>query len=130
MATVGTKYLNIIDKLKREDPDGTIADIVELLMITNEIMQDATVIEGNTQTGDRTTMRSGLPTPTWRKLYDFTQPSKSTTVQVDDTAGILETFSVLDKDLAEMGGNLSSLRLSEAKAHLMAMSQEMVSTMF
>lgn len=130
MALVGSTYLNIVDKLKREDPDGTIADIVELLMLTNEIMQDATVVEGNTQTGDRTTMRSGLPTPTWRKLYDFTQPSKSTTVQVDDAAGILETFSVLDKDLAEMGGNLSALRLSEAKAHLMAMSQEMVSTLF
>ncbi len=130
MALVGSDYLNIVDKLRREDPDGSIADIVELLMQTNEVMQDATVIEGNTQTGNRTTMRAGLPTPTWRKLYGFTQPSKSTTVQVDDAAGILETFSFLDKDLGDMGGNLSALRLSEATAHLMAMSQEMAATLF
>lgn len=130
MATVGSTYPNLIDMLKLKNPDGSIAQIVELLMETNEVMQDATVIEGNTETGHRTTIRAGLPTPTWRRLYSFTQPSKGKTVQVDDAAGILETFSVLDKDLGDMSNNLAASRLSEGTAHLMAMNQEMVQTLF
>ena len=93
-------------------------------------MEDMVVIEGNTQTGHRTTMRSGLPSTTWRKLYAFTNPSKSTTVQVDDTAGILEAFSVIDKDLADLGGDAGSLRLSEDLAFFQAMNHEFVQTLF
>lgn len=130
MATVGSTYLNIADKLKRLDPDNKIATIIELLKDTNEVMDDAIVIEGNTQTGHRTTMRSGLPSATWRKLYGYTQPSKSTTVQVDDAAGILEAFSILDKDLGDLGGDVSQLRLSEDQAFFQAMNQEMMQTLF
>ena len=113
MATVGTSYLTIADQVKRRDPDNKVATIIELLNDTNEVMQDVVVLEGNTATGHRTTMRSGLPTVTWRKLYGYTQPSKSTVVQVDDTAGILEGFSFVDKDLAELNGDVAALRLSE-----------------
>jgi len=131
MATVGTTYLNIADKVKRLDPNGEkIATIIELLALTNEVMQDMVVVEGNTQTGHRTTMRSGLPSTTWRKLYGYTTPSKSTTVQVDDTAGILEAFSILDKDLGDLGGDVAALRLSEDQAFFQAMNHEFVQTLF
>ncbi len=130
MATVGTTYLTIADKIKREDPDNKIAVIIELLKETNELFEDMVVIEGNTQTGNRTTMRSGLPSATWRRIYGYTQPSKSTTVQVDDTAGILEAFAILDKDLGDLGGNLASLRLSEDNAFFQSMNQEFVQTLF
>lgn len=131
MATVGTTYLNIADKVKRLDPNGEkIATIIELLALTNEVMQDMVVLEGNTQTGHRTTMRSGLPSTTWRKLYGYTTPSKSTTVQVDDTAGILEAFSILDKDLGDLGGDVAGLRLSEDMAFFQAMNHEFVQTLF
>ncbi len=131
MATVGTTYLNIADKVKRLDPNGEkIATIIELLAQTNEVMQDMIVLEGNTRTGHRTTMRSGLPSTTWRKLYGYTNPSKSTTVQVDDTAGILEAFSIIDKDLADLGGDVGALRLSEDMAFFQSMNHEMVQTLF
>ncbi len=131
MATLGATYLNIADKIKRLEPDGEkIAKIIELLSETNEILQDMIVLEGNTQTGHRTTMRSGLPSTTWRKLYGYTQPSKSTTVQVDETCGILEAFSVLDKDFADLGGNAAELRVSEDQAFLQAMNNEFAATLF
>ncbi len=131
MATVGTTYFNIADKVKILEPNGEkIATIIELLAQTNEVMQDMIVLEGNTQTGHRTTMRSGLPSTTWRKLYGYTTPSKSTSVQVDDTAGILEAFSIIDKDLADLGGDVGSLRLSEDMAFFQSMNHSMVNTLF
>lgn len=131
MAVIGNTYLNIADKIKRQTPDGErIATIIELLSETNEVMEDMITVEGNTQTGHRTTMRSGLPTVTFRKLYGYTQPSKSTTVQVDETCALMEGFSILDEDLAELGGDAAALRLSEDQAFLQAMNQEFVEKLF
>jgi hypothetical protein len=49
---------------------------------------------------------------------------------VDEGTGMLESWSEVDKDLAELNGNQSSFRLSEAQAFLEAMNQEMASTFF
>ncbi len=130
MATVSNSYLTIADDIKRKDPDNRQARVVELLNQTNELMQDIVVIQGNTQTGHRTTMRSGLPSLTWRKLYGYTQPSKSTTVQVDDTSGILEGFSFVDEDLAELSGDVAGLRLSEDAPFIEAMNQDFLQAYF
>ena len=132
MAVLGSTYLNIADVLKRTGGDDgkVIATVIELLAETNMIMEDAIVLEGNLKTGHRTTMRSGLPAVTWRKLYGFTQPSKSTTVQVDEACGRMEGYSVIDKQLAELGGNGPALRLSEDEAFLQAMNIEFASTLF
>ena len=86
MATLSATHPTLLDVTKRLDPDGKIDGIVEMLSQTNEILEDMVWIEGNLQTGHRTTIRSGLPTPTWRKLYGGVQPTKSTTVQVTDPA--------------------------------------------
>jgi hypothetical protein len=66
----------------------------------------------------------------WRLLNQGITPSKSTTAQIDEQAGMLEAWSEVDKDLALLNGNVSSFRLSEAKAFLEAMNQEMAQTLF
>jgi hypothetical protein len=130
MAAIGPGSLTLIDWAKRLDPDGRIATIIEILAETNEILQDMAVLEGNLPTGHRTTIRSGYPTVTWRKLNYGVQPSKSRTVQVTDTAGMLETYSEIDKSLADLNGNTGEFRMSEDRAFLEAMSQEMANTLF
>jgi hypothetical protein len=115
---------------KRSDPDGKIDTIVELLAETNECLEDMTFLEGNLPTGHRTTIRSGLPGSTWRKLNYGVQPSKSTTVQVTDTAGMLEAYAEVDKALADLNGNTGSFRLSEDRAFLESMNQTMATTLF
>jgi hypothetical protein len=130
MATIGTTALTLIDWSKRLDPNGNTADLVELLNTTNPILTDAAVVEGNLPTGHRTTVRTGLPTPAWRMLNYGVQPSKSTTVQVDDTAGMLEAYSQVDKDLASLNGNTAAFRLSEDRAFIEGMTQEMASTLW
>ena len=63
------------DVAARMAPDGKIdPQIVEMLNETNEILDDVTVIEANGFTEHKTTVRSGLPTGTWRKLNYGVQP--------------------------------------------------------
>lgn len=120
----------LLDFAKSIDPDGKTATVVELLNQTNEVLTDMQWIEGNLPTGHRTTMRTGLPTATWRQLYGGVPPSKSVRAQVDDTCGMLEARSEVDKDLADLNGNAPSFRLSEAQAFLEAMNESFVQTLF
>lgn len=129
MATLGGIALNLMDAAKRWDPDGKIPKIVELLNQTNDVLMDMQWIEGNLATGHRTTVRTGLPTAAWRLLNQGIAPSKSTTAQLDEACGMLEAFSVVDKDLALLNGNVGAFRLSEASAFVEAMNQQMVQTL-
>jgi hypothetical protein len=130
MATLASNNPTLLDVAKRLDPDGKIASIVEILNATNPVLDDLSMVEGNLPTGHRTTIRTGLPAPTWRKLYGGVQPTKSTTVQVTDSAGMLEAYAEVDKALADLNGNTAAFRLSEDAAHIEGMGQEMASTLF
>lgn len=130
MPALSTNWPTLADWQKTLDPDGSIARVIEILNEQNEILMDAVWIEGNLPTGHRSTIRSGLPTPTWRLLNYGVQPDKSTKVQVDDACGMLEAYSEVDKALAVLNGNTNAFRLSEARAHIESMNQEMVNTLF
>ena len=130
MAALATTNPTLADVAKRMDPYGRIDTIVEILNETNEVLDDMTMLEGNLPTGHRTTIRTGLPAPTWRKLYGGVQPTKSTTVQVTDNTGQLEAYAEVDKQLADLNGNTAAFRLSEDRAHLEGMNQEYVDTLF
>ena len=130
MAVLSTTNPTLADVAKRYDADGKIDTIVEMLAETNEVLEDMTFLEGNLPTGHRTTIRSGLPSSTWRKLNYGVQPSKSTTVQVTDTTGMLEAYAEVDKSLADLNGNTGAFRLSEDRAFLESMNQTMANTLF
>lgn len=130
MAVLATTHPTLADVAKRLDPDGSIATIVEILAQTNDVLTDMVQLEGNLPTGHRTTIRSGLPQPTWRKIYGGVQPTRSTTVQVTDSTGNLEAYAEVDKLLADLNGNTAAWRMSEETPHIEGMNQEMASTLF
>jgi len=130
MAVLATTHPTIIDVAKRLDPNGKIATIVELLSQENEVLDDAVWLESNETTSHVTTVRTGLPAVTWRKIYGFVQPSKSTTVQVRDNTGMLEAYAEVDKALADLNGNTAAFRLSEDSSFIEAMNQEQADTIF
>lgn len=130
MATLGATVLTLLDWAKRLDPTGLIPGIVELLSQINEILMDMRWVEGNLPTGHRTVVRTGLPTVAWRLLNGGITPSKSTTAQIDENCGMLEAWSEVDKDLAALNGNVEAFRMSEAKAFMEAMMEEMAQTIF
>ncbi len=130
MAVLAATHPTLLDVIKRTDPDGSIATVVEILNQTNEILDDMVWIEGNLPTGHRTTVRSGLPAPTWRKLYGGVQPAKSRTVQVTDSCGMMEAYAEIDKALADLNGNTAAFRMTEELAFIEGMNQEFASTLF
>lgn len=130
MATLGASNLTLLDHAKRLDPDGKTSTVVELLQQTNPILMDMKWLEGNLPTGHRTTVRTGLPDVFWRLLNQGVQPSKSTTAQIDEGTGMLEAYSSVDRDVAELNGNTASFRLSEAQPFIESMNQEMAQTTF
>ena len=121
--------LTYADWAKRMDDGYRVARIIELLSQTNEILEDMLVVEGNLPTGHKTTVRTGLPQATWRLLNLGVPNAKSTTAQLTDTCGNLETYSVIDKDIADLNGNTAEFRLSEVKAFLEGMSQQVAATL-
>lgn len=129
MAVLGSNVATLADIAKRMDPDGKIPSIVELLSQTNEMLEDMLWKEGNLPTGERTTVRTGLPTVAWRLLNQGVQPSKSTTAQIDEACGMLEAWCEVDVALAALNGNTAAFRLSEGMAFIEAMNQEMQSTL-
>lgn len=130
MATLGTLSETLGSMAKRLDPEGRIDAIVEMLTQTNEILEDMLWLEGNLPTGNKTTIRTGLPSVAWRLLNYGVPQGKSSTAQVVDTCGMLEAYAEVDKALADLNGNTAAYRLSEDRAFLEAMNQTMAQTLF
>lgn len=131
MPTLGVRNPTLADVAARTDNKGNIiTDLVEMLNETNEVLADMSFVEANSTTHHKTSIRSGLPSAAWRKLYQGVQPSKSSVVQVTDSLGMLEAYAEIDKDLADLNGNSAAWRLSEERAFVEAMNQEMATTLW
>lgn len=130
MSTLGTYNLTLMDVAKRKDPDGKIAKIVELLDQKHEIIDDAVFVECNDGTNHKTTVRTGIPDPTWRKLYGGVKSTKSATKQVVDSCGMLEMLPKIDVDVVDKSSDPQGTLLSEHQPHLEGMRQTLESTLF
>lgn len=130
MSALSVLNPTLLDLARATDPNGKPAIIAEILNLTNDVLTDMTWTEGNMTTGNRSAIRAGLPTATFRQLYQFVQPDKGTIAQVTDNCGMLEAYAVVDKALADMAPNRDMFRLQEDKAHIEAMNQKVATTIF
>jgi len=125
-----TGYNTLADLSKRLDPNDKVATIIEIINKKNAILDDIIWKEGNLLTGEKTTIRTGIPEPTWRKLNYGVAQAKSTTQQITDTCGMMESYCEVDKDLVKLNGNTSAYLMSENKAFIEGFGQTLASTMF
>lgn len=131
MTTVLNECLTLADWGSRLKEGNVVeSDIVEMLAQDNEIMDDILFREGNLPTGHKTTIRTGLPEATWRKLYGGVKRSKSTTAQIVDTCGMLEAYSEVDKALADLNGNTKAFRYTEDVAFIESFNQSFSEALF
>lgn len=130
MATLGASFVDLIDIYKQQDGRGQYVPIIEMLAEMNPILDDAIAVECNKGTTHLHTVRAGLPSVTWGKLYQGIPNSKGRTAQVEDTTGFVEGLSTIDKRLLDLSTNEGAVRLSEAQAYLEAMSQEVATKIF
>jgi hypothetical protein len=130
MAGIGNSFLDLRDKYKQENPDGSIADVIDMLMQLNPMMEDAVAVACNNGTTHRHTVLTGYPDVAWGRLYKGIAQSKATREQVDDTTGFVEGLSTVDERLIELAGATgAALRLTEANAFLEAIANEVAATL-
>ncbi|MBF31865.1 MAG: putative major capsid protein [Prokaryotic dsDNA virus sp.] len=123
----------LVDVMSMPGMDEGIGEVVNLLAQFNPILDDAPAFECNNGSRHKTTIRTGLPTPTWGKLYKGIAQSKGLKQSIEDTTGFLESSAGVDQrlvDIVESAEGKASIRLEEAEGHLEAMAQEMATAMF
>lgn len=124
------QYPTLADVASRTDVNGEIAPIAEVLSLNNAILKHITWRECNMTEGYKHSIRTGIPEPTWRGLYEGVQPSKSTTASVVDICSNLEDYAEVDCDLADLNGNTYAFRLSEEKAHIQGMGNTVAAALY
>lgn len=130
MATIGNSFPGLIDHFKSVDAKGNIVPTIETLTTLTPIMRDAYVEEANQGFKHLSVLRTGLPTPTWGKLYQGIPQSKSTKQQVEDASGFVESLATVDTRLLGYQKNPAQTRADEANAHMEAMSQDVQTNFF
>lgn len=124
MANVGGTYLNLADAAKVKDPDGRTAQVVEMLSKTNTMLQDMPFIECNDGTRHRTTVRTGLPTVGYRKLYAGVPRSKGSYAQVTDSTGALVAMQEVDELLLDIDSDPAGLMYLESMGFMESLNQQ------
>jgi hypothetical protein len=98
------------------DPDGSHAQVVEVLAQSCPLHIDGVWKEGNLPTGNQTTRRTGLPSIGFRAINAGIQQSKSVTAQVVDTCCLIEGNSEIDKQVLKIEKDPKQFRWSEDMA--------------
>lgn len=123
MGALGSAWPTLLDVSRAMDPQGNIANVAEVLTVYNEMLDDIPWYEGNLPTGHQTSIRTSLPTPSFRLLNAGVVPAKSQRGQVVDPCAILEARAHLDVDLAMLNGNSAAFRKSEDDAFIQGFNQ-------
>jgi len=97
-----------ITEIARGSGNASISTIIEVLNQSNEALQDIPWIACNSGQTHITTIRTGLPKPSWRMLNAGVPKDGSTRAQIKASCGMLEAYSEIDKkevELAKKGTN-------------------------
>lgn len=94
-------YPTLMDVARRSGSDS-IRKIVEILNVSNPILDDIPWLECNSGVSHITTIRTGIPTPVWRMLNSGVPNAKSTTKQITAGCGMLEVYSEIDAKLVDL----------------------------
>lgn len=132
MATraLGTN-LTLAEMVRREDPDGTMADIVDVLSQINSIVMDATWIECNDGSSHQHTRSVTEPTGAERMFGQGVVREAGVTEVVNEPTTLLAGFSEPDADLmrqSPLGENMA--RMQEDTFFLNGLTKTFVSRIF
>lgn len=130
MAVLNATLLALADSYSRRDPDGTIANIIEILTQRTVVMEDLEWVEGNTKTGHVVTTRTALPAIQYRRYNEGIAVTKSRTDQVTESIGKMAGMSKVDVELAALHGDGPAFRASEDDAFLQSFANELETGFF
>lgn len=114
----------------RHDKDGKVSALVDLLSQNNGILSDAVAVECQSGNAFEYTQVVKLPSPSRRSYNQGVARTLAGVGKQTITCSEYGDWSVFDKSLAELGGNLGELRSQEDALHAEGMSQQVAADLF
>lgn len=130
MATKTTTNLTLDEVIKRTDPSGKMAPIVDALYEENAILQDVPWKESNGIFSNKTTRWVKEPSGGYRKLNEGGSYEKGVTGVVIDTIGMLDTWSRVDKKEAMAAPNKAQFLNDEAMSFVRGLGKTVAGDIF
>ena len=118
---------NLYDYSTKFLKNGDEAPVAKVLVQSNPILDDAPVIESNSDSGHEYAIQTALPKNVWRRAYEGVEPTKGALRNVKEVYGRMSGLSVCDVATAEKGGNVKLVRGHLLEERLESMSQEAAS---
>lgn len=120
--------MTLMDRAKKADPDGTLAKIVELMEVTNEMFTDIPFQNCNNGSIHEFTTRKDIPFGTWTRLGDFIPHEKGGTEQFSEGSYMLQSVSSVPEDIVESAGGIGvadgqQARFDEEKSFIEGMTE-------
>jgi len=132
MALLNALYPTLLDlALMPENSD--VSEIINLLTQQNPILEDAAMFPCNDGLSHKTTVKTGLPSVTWGRLYKGIPAGKGNMQMVKDTTGFVNSAAEVDEryvNIFEKAEEKASIRMDMANDHLEAMAQEGATALF
>jgi len=129
MATNTITNMTLIERANRTN-NGTLMAIAEILAEDNPIVQDAPMIEANNALFHKSVRRDSIPGGTFRQLNKGVSKETTTTVDVIDGIGLLESYAENDKVLIDSFPNPKEARMQESRGFIEGMTQTLADTVF
>jgi hypothetical protein len=130
MATIGDNYPTLLDMANALNPNGTIAEVAEMLSKVNPILDHIPWKEANDGTTHKVTSRTFLPTPKWRRHNEGILPSKSRKETGREVCGMMADYSKVDCALARRARDPKAFRKSEDDAKIAGFNLELARSIF
>lgn len=132
MGAITTGAMSIVSVTKTLGPNGEAAKIAEVLNQTNAILDDIPWKPGNLLDGNRTPVRTTLPSVSAAIANAGTAGTVGESAQIDDACAVFRSKSEMDALVAETGGKamVSVNRANQAKAHIESHGQKLATTLF
>jgi hypothetical protein len=130
MAELSPNYPTLLDLLRSQNPDRTMATVAPLLLQKNPIIGHIKHKKANDGLGELTTVESSLPQAYLATYNEVIGDSKGTNVQVRDTMAIQEQWSKADERLAKASGDIPGYRADQLNKQIAAMSNETARLIF
>ena len=125
-----TGGLSLAELVRREDPNGKMATLIDILNQTNAITADATWIECNNGTYHEATRTSTEPTGDERAYNQGVTPEAGTTTKYTEPTCMHDAVSVVDDAQIRHQPEPATARLTEDGFFLRGMSKRQVSRIF
>lgn len=107
---------------------GNLMEIAEVLTVKNEFLQDAVWLEANETGGHTILRRTSVPAGSWTKINRGVAAESSTTQQITESIGHLESLSQIDIRLANKASDPAAFRAREDRAFIAGLGNTFAST--